>query len=136
MEKIFNYLFLFLPGVLLIWLLFRRKIKIARYVILIYAILLIFPFIFVPDKMDRTNWSALAAAEQNKNVVFIFSPISNGPTQTSSQIYEKPSWQHFFGTDQVGRDVFARMLYGSRISLAVGFFATLISLTLGTLIGL
>ena len=136
MEKIFNYLFLFLPGVLLIWLLFRRKIKIARYVILIYAILLIFPFIFVPDKMDRTNWSALAAAEQNKNAVFIFSPISNGPTQTSSQIYEKPSWQHFFGTDQVGRDVFARMLYGSRISLAVGFFATLISLTLGTLIGL
>ena len=46
-----------------------------------------------------------------------------------------PSAEHPFGTDDLGRDVFARVLYGGRISIAVGIVAVLISMTLGTLIG-
>ena len=46
-----------------------------------------------------------------------------------------PSPSHLFGTDDLGRDVFSRMLYGARISLSVGFIAVLISLGIGIFLG-
>ncbi|WP_439580354.1 ABC transporter permease [Elioraea sp.] len=48
---------------------------------------------------------------------------------------EGPSWAHPLGTDDLGQDLLARMLYGGRISLAVGFAAMLVAVLLGTLIG-
>jgi peptide/nickel transport system permease protein len=48
---------------------------------------------------------------------------------------EPPSAQHWLGTDELGRDVVARILSGGRVSLAVGLFAMLVGLTLGTVIG-
>jgi peptide/nickel transport system permease protein len=47
-----------------------------------------------------------------------------------------PSWQHPFGTDDIGRDVFSRVIYGARISLWVGLLAVGIGTVSGTLIGL
>jgi peptide/nickel transport system permease protein len=47
-----------------------------------------------------------------------------------------PSWQHLFGTDQNGRDIFTRVIWGSRVSLLVGFMASVIAGVLGTLVGL
>jgi peptide/nickel transport system permease protein len=46
-----------------------------------------------------------------------------------------PSWAHPMGTDDLGQDVLARMLYGGRISLAVGVAAMLIAITVGTAVG-
>ncbi len=46
-----------------------------------------------------------------------------------------PSARHWLGTDQNGRDEFARILYGGRISLAIGIVAVLVSVGLGTIIG-
>jgi len=46
-----------------------------------------------------------------------------------------PSAQHWLGTDVLGRDLLTRLLYGGRISLAVGLCATLVSLLIGTLVG-
>jgi peptide/nickel transport system permease protein len=46
-----------------------------------------------------------------------------------------PSWAHPLGTDDLGQDLLARMLYGGRISLAVGFAAMLVAVLVGTLIG-
>jgi peptide/nickel transport system permease protein len=46
-----------------------------------------------------------------------------------------PSWNHPLGTDDLGQDVLARMLYGGRISLAVGIAAMLIAISIGTAIG-
>jgi peptide/nickel transport system permease protein len=46
-----------------------------------------------------------------------------------------PSWVHLMGTDQYGRDVFSRLLYGARISLAVGLVAVSIYVLIGTTIG-
>jgi peptide/nickel transport system permease protein len=50
-------------------------------------------------------------------------------------ILMSPSWQHWCGTDTLGRDVFSRMLYGARVSLAVGFVAVGISLLIGLMLG-
>ena len=47
-----------------------------------------------------------------------------------------PSSAHWFGTDDLGRDVFARVVYGSRTSLMIGFVPSVISLVLGTVMGL
>jgi peptide/nickel transport system permease protein len=48
---------------------------------------------------------------------------------------EGPSWEHPFGTDDLGQDLLARMLYGGRISLAVGMTAMLVAIIAGTVIG-
>jgi len=48
---------------------------------------------------------------------------------------EGPSWAHPFGTDDLGQDILARMLYGGRISLAVGLCAMMVACTVGVLIG-
>jgi len=46
-----------------------------------------------------------------------------------------PSWRHWCGTDSLGRDVLSRMLYGARVSLAVGFVAVGISVLIGIALG-
>jgi peptide/nickel transport system permease protein len=46
-----------------------------------------------------------------------------------------PSWTHPFGTDDLGQDLLARMLYGGRISLAVGLAAMMVAIVIGTLVG-
>jgi peptide/nickel transport system permease protein len=46
-----------------------------------------------------------------------------------------PSWKHPMGTDDLGRDILARVLYGGRISLAVGLAAMLMAVTVGVFIG-
>ena len=46
-----------------------------------------------------------------------------------------PSGKHLLGTDDLGRDILARMLYGGRISLAVGFAAMLMAITVGVVVG-
>jgi len=50
--------------------------------------------------------------------------------------FEPPSFKHFFGTDEAGRDVFSQIIYGSQISLLVGFAAAAVSTLIGTLIGI
>jgi len=70
----------------------------------------------------------------------IFAPViaDHSPLEmdlSRQTILQKPSLEHFFGTDNLGRDVFSRMLYGARVSLSVGFIAVIISLIIGVLLG-
>ncbi|MFN2340535.1 MAG: nickel transporter permease [Halanaerobium sp.] len=50
--------------------------------------------------------------------------------------FRPPSAEHYLGTDEFGRDVFSRIIYGARISLQIGFVAVFISLILGVSVGL
>lgn len=52
-----------------------------------------------------------------------------------ANISAAPSMQHWLGTDDVGRDTFARLMYAGRISLAVGFFAVIVEIILGSILG-
>ncbi|MCI6796013.1 MAG: ABC transporter permease [Lachnospiraceae bacterium] len=59
-----------------------------------------------------------------------------GPQEITSEFSAAPSLKHLLGTDQIGRDVLSRLLFGTRVSLFVGFMATVISTVLGVLLGL
>jgi len=50
--------------------------------------------------------------------------------------FAPPSPAHLFGSDQLGRDVFSRVIWGSRVSLGVGFSSVLITIVIGTAIGI
>ena len=52
------------------------------------------------------------------------------------QQLRRPSFTHWLGTDIQGRDVWARLVYGARISLAVGFFSQMIAISIGVTLGL
>jgi peptide/nickel transport system permease protein/oligopeptide transport system permease protein len=52
-----------------------------------------------------------------------------------TQRFSSPSFAHWFGTDDMGRDIFGRVIYGARVSLTVGIFATLTSLSIGVFLG-
>ena len=62
--------------------------------------------------------------------------VSTSADITSRDIYLAPSPQHWFGTDDAGKDVFSNFVFGSRISLTVGFFAAFISIFIGGLMGI
>jgi len=62
-------------------------------------------------------------------------PIAIDTTTLTTQSLEPPSLQHPFGRDDLGRDIMSRVIYGARISLAVGVIATAIALMLGLLMG-
>lgn len=64
----------------------------------------------------------------------LLSPYSYSD-QDLRQANQPPGGEHWFGTDNLGRDLFVRVLYGARISLAIGFAASIINLTIGVLYG-
>jgi peptide/nickel transport system permease protein len=69
-------------------------------------------------------------------VTFGPSLVPHSPTRTNARsILQAPSATHLLGTDELGRDVLARLLVGGRVSLAVGLFSMLVGLSLGIAIG-
>ncbi|HSG28572.1 MAG TPA: hypothetical protein VLA34_08845, partial [Candidatus Krumholzibacterium sp.] len=73
-------------------------------------------------------------------LVALFAPLiaTHDPVQHGdlpAMRHSAPSSSHLLGTDKFGRDVFSRVLYGARISLAVSFLAVTIAVTIGALVG-
>jgi peptide/nickel transport system permease protein len=62
-------------------------------------------------------------------------PYENAITQNGKDNLQGPSAKHFFGTDQLGRDMFARVVHGSRYSLLIGISTSVIALIIGGLLG-
>ncbi|NRD76135.1 ABC transporter permease [Bacillus sp. BRMEA1] len=71
-------------------------------------------------------------------LIAIFAPLIGTYSTTAQDIsirYQSPSSSHFFGTDELGRDVFSRVIYGSRISLTAGFITVISAFAFGILYG-
>ena len=88
----------------------------------------------------RKNWLAVAGLV----IVFLFLFLALiGPhvapydflDQNIMQAFQGFTSEHIFGTDDLGRDVFSRMLHGARTAALVAFFTTIISLIIGVLVG-
>ena len=86
------------------------------------------------------NWLAIGGLA----VVFVFLVLALiGPQiapydfleQNIAQAFQGPSAEHLLGTDDLGRDVYSRMLHGARTAALVAFFTTIISLVIGVLVG-
>ncbi|ODU54762.1 MAG: peptide ABC transporter permease [Clostridium sp. SCN 57-10] len=91
--------------------------------------------------MLRTNKLALIAAVVIVLIVLaaIFAPVVapyDPNVQSLADRLQGPSSRHLLGTDEFGRDVFSRLIYGSRVSLVIGLVPTCISMTIGTILGL
>ena len=101
---------------------------------------------------SETPWAQLRRmAKQNKLAVAsavllillllaaVFAPVLtpyDAVTGDTANRLQSPSAAHWLGTDEMGRDVLTRLLYGARISLAVGVIPTLVSLALGVALGM
>ena len=68
-------------------------------------------------------------------VSFLAPYISPYTPEAISGKWQAPSGEHLFGTDHVGRDILARVLYGGRYSLMIGLLSTLVALFFGAIIG-
>ncbi|MBK9137703.1 MAG: ABC transporter permease [Verrucomicrobia bacterium] len=99
-----------------------------------------------PDSPGRRAWMAfrqhrparLAAWFLGAAIVIaLLGPMLSpyAPEAFAGGQFEAPSWRHWFGTDVHGRDVFTRVLYGGRLSLAVGLVGATLSLGIGVLWG-
>ena len=130
-EQFFNFSAIYLIIYLLFSLLKSRKLR--KVLQVSSFILLLLPFIFTEQKMERINYRQMAADGEIKA---LFAIIPYGPFEISAVPFEAPSKEHIFGCDNIGRDVAARLICGARVSLAVGIFATLCALSLGTAAGL
>jgi peptide/nickel transport system permease protein len=88
----------------------RRDGVVGAFILLVFAILALTPALFV-------------------------GPLETATTATGTSL-EPPSLQHPFGTDQLGRDMLNLTVHGTRISMVIGLLATLITIVLGTVIGI
>lgn len=61
-------------------------------------------------------------------------PLDPNATDVRNML-QAPSWEHPFGTDEIGRDYLARVIYGGRVSLLVGFLAMLTCVCVGVIVG-
>lgn len=132
-EMVCNYLMLFLPLYGVIEVVLHKSKAIKYLLLLVAAVALLLPFGSFKFKNDKTDYRKLV---KDNNYYALFAPIPYGPYEQIGAPYEKPSKQHILGTDDIGRSLAARIIYGARISLSVGIFSSLIAILIGSSIGL
>ena len=90
-----------------------------------------------PHRADRVDWAASRASAEREGGRVVLAPIPFNPIEASlTRRLKHPAQDgHFLGTDSAGRDVAARMVWGARVSLIVGFVAVAIFVSIGTVVG-
>lgn len=150
-DIFFNVLIFAVPGSLVLWQFLKRP-KLAalearqidnleykafrmRYVVIISAVIFAL-FVMVYFAEYRAPYVDYIELAQQKGVSSFFPPIEYSYRDVNVMNTEAPpSLKHFLGTDQEGRDVFTRMIYGTRISLTIGVVAVAIYTSIGMFLG-
>ncbi|WBW96350.1 ABC transporter permease [Oceanirhabdus sp. W0125-5] len=90
-------------------------------------------------KFRKNKLAILGAVVLTILVLFaLFAPLLTNYKIDDLDLYSisvEPSSEHILGTDEIGRDVFTRLIYGGRVSLVVGIVATLLQVFIGTVLG-
>ena len=89
---------------------------------------------FLRHKLAVASLAVLVLMIASALLAPVLAPYS--PTKVTGKFSAPPDGAHWLGTDQIGRDMLSRVLYAMRISLLVGFMATLISTAVGVVLGL
>jgi oligopeptide transport system permease protein len=114
--------------------LLRNKIATfsAILIILITLAVIIIPFVWPYSYEQQLGQSALSPVDATYSNL---KPFEYGQTEQAKIQSGENIFPHIFGTDSAGRDYFIRCVYGARISLAVGFFASIMVLIIGFIMG-
>ena len=114
--------------------LFRfRRSPVKRMILIIFPVILLIPFILTKPRMDQTDYRKYAAEHASWAV---FAPIPYGADEIVGTPCAAPDRDHWLGCDDIGRDLASRLIYGSRVSLAVGIFSTVIAMFIGISVGM
>ena len=85
--------------------------------------------------MKRTGYVILGLVVLSAALSAVWTPYDPLQANPAARL-EGASWRHWMGTDDFGRDIFSRVLYGARTALAVGFISSLVGCSIGALIGM
>ena len=132
-ERFFNFLAIFLPLTGIICLIFKKKRLLLSGII---GVVLLIPFFTVQPVIESKDWHEQIPGIRAGGGTVVTTLVPYGPFETKAVPYQPSSPEHWLGTDHAGRDVFARMVFGARVSVIVGLAATSISMIIGTFVGL
>lgn len=150
-DIFFNVLMFAVPMALFIWQFAKRskldavaqgkidnldyKASRVKYIILASAVMFVI-FIVVYQAQFRSPYVDWVALSKLDGVSSLFPPIDYSYRNTNVKIADlAPSLEHFLGTDPEGRDIFTRLIYGTRISLTIGVVAVAIYTSIGMILG-